>query len=226
MGTSRESSQILKESVVMETSRDFDRKKGFEVRFCSCKIIHWLSFSKKQISVFGYQCIISTKKTYGLRHDCFQGIANLYRLCWLWKMSGQIWTILSVQECFQLLRCKTQSFQERRQQRFWTSTKSYNGRVRLQPIHAIEESAGHCSRKLWRVQNLFPVQITTIFRSMDEQLKLAHKVIDVVDRANKIIFRTMLWYNMDRPQGSYAQFCFFSEKKQSRHTSANCFFEH
>ena len=27
--------------------------------------------------------------------------------------------------------------------------KSRNGRGRFQPVHAIDESAGHCSRKLW-----------------------------------------------------------------------------
>ena len=49
---------------------------------------------------------------------------------------------------FQIFGCRTQSFQKKWQQRVPTGAKSYNGRDRFQPIYAIEESAGHCSRKI------------------------------------------------------------------------------
>ena len=38
---------------------------------------------------------------------------------------------------------------------------------------------------------------------MDEQLKLAHKVVDVVDQANRKICVTLLRYNVDKPESSY-----------------------
>ena len=38
-----------------------------------------------------------------------------------------------------------------------------------------------------REENLTPVQIPTMSKDMDEQLKLAHEVVDVVDRANRKI---------------------------------------
>ena len=38
-----------------------------------------------------------------------------------------------------------------------------------------------------RGENLSPVQIATLYKDMVEQLKLAHKVVDVVDRANRKI---------------------------------------
>ena len=41
-------------------------------------------------------------------------------------------------------------------------------------------------------ENLSPVVIPTLSKDMDEQLKLAHKVLDVVDRANKKICVTLL----------------------------------
>ena len=47
-----------------------------------------------------------------------------------------------VQKRFQLTGCKTQSIQERWQERVPTGPKSYNGRGRFQPVYAIEESAG------------------------------------------------------------------------------------
>ena len=49
---------------------------------------------------------------------------------------------------------------------------------------------------------------------MDEQLKLAHKVVDVVDRANRKICVTPLRYNMDKPESSYAQVGLFAGKKE------------
>ena len=51
-------------------------------------------------------------------------------------------------------------------------------------------------------------------RDMDEQLKLAHKVIDVVDRANKKICVTLLRHNMDKPESSYALVRLFARKKE------------
>ena len=49
---------------------------------------------------------------------------------------------------------------------------------------------------------------------MDEQLKLAHKVVDVVDRTYRKICLTLLRYNVDKPESSYAQVQFFARKKQ------------
>ena len=47
--------------------------------------------------------------------------------------------------------------------------------------------------------------IPTLSKDMDEQLKLAHKVVDVVDRPNKKICVTLLRYNVDKPENSYPQ---------------------
>ena len=49
-------------------------------------------------------------------------------------------------------------------------------------------------------ENLSPVLIPTHFKDVAEQLKLAHKVIDVVDRANRKIYVTLLLYSVDKPE--------------------------
>ena len=49
---------------------------------------------------------------------------------------------------------------------------------------------------------------------MDEQLKLAHKVIDIVDRANWMICVTILLFIVDKPVSSYAQVRLFARKKE------------
>ena len=51
-------------------------------------------------------------------------------------------------------------------------------------------------------------------RDMDEQLKLAHKVVDVVDRTNRKICVTLFRYNVDKSETSYAQLRLFVRKKE------------
>ena len=65
-----------------------------------------------------------------------------------------------------------------------------------------------------REENLTPVLIPTLSRDMDEQLKLAHKVVEVVDRANRKICSTLLRYNVNKPESSFAQIRFFARKKE------------
>ena len=65
-----------------------------------------------------------------------------------------------------------------------------------------------------REQNLSPVLQYTLSRDMEEQLKLVHKVIDVVDRPNRRICVTLLRYKVDNPETSYAQVRLFGRKKE------------
>ena len=65
-----------------------------------------------------------------------------------------------------------------------------------------------------REENLTLVLIPTMSKDMDEQLKLAHKVVDVVDRANRTIFVTLLRYNVDKPESTYAQVRLLARKKE------------
>ena len=65
-----------------------------------------------------------------------------------------------------------------------------------------------------RKENLTPVLIPTMSKDMDEQLKLAYKVVDLVDRANRKICVTLLRYIVDKPESSYAQVRLFARKKE------------
>ena len=67
--------------------------------------------------------------------------------------------------------------------------------------------------KFAREENLTTVIYCTVSKGMDEQLKLAHKVVDVVERANRKICVTLLRYNADKPESSYAQLRIFASKK-------------
>ena len=79
-------------------------------------------------------------------------------------------------------------------------------RLRNQLVNAAENFG--------REENLTPVLIPTMSRDMDEQLKLAHKVVDVVDRTKRKTFVTLLRYNVDKPESSYAQVRLFARKKE------------
>ena len=65
-----------------------------------------------------------------------------------------------------------------------------------------------------RKHNLLPVLQSTLSKVMEEQLKIVHKVIDVVDRPNRTICVTLLRYKVDNPETSYAQVRLFGRKKE------------
>ena len=79
-------------------------------------------------------------------------------------------------------------------------------RLRNQLVNAAENFA--------REENVTPLHIPTMSKDMDEQLKLAHKVVDVVDRAKRKICVTLLCYNVDKHGSSYAQVRLFARKKE------------
>ena len=65
-----------------------------------------------------------------------------------------------------------------------------------------------------REQNLSPVLQSTFSKDMEEQMKLVHKVIDVVDRPKRRICVALLRYKVDKPETSYAQVRLFGRKKE------------
>ena len=81
-------------------------------------------------------------------------------------------------------------------------------RLRSQPVLAAEKFDKH--------ENLSCVLIPTISKDMNEQLKLAHKVVDKVDRANGKICVTPLRDSVDKPQSSQAQVRMFSREKEDK----------
>ena len=61
-------------------------------------------------------------------------------------------------------------------------------------------------------QSLPSVLQTTLSKDIEGQLKLVHKVIDVVDCPNGKICVTLLRYKVDNPETSYAQVRLFGRK--------------
>ena len=65
-----------------------------------------------------------------------------------------------------------------------------------------------------RKQNLSPFLELALSKDMEEQLKLLHKMIDVVDGPNRRIWVTLLRYKADNPENSYAQVRLFGRQKE------------
>ena len=63
-------------------------------------------------------------------------------------------------------------------------------------------------------ENLPPVQVRLLAKDMEEQLKLTHEVVEVVDRPHKKVCATILRYNVEKPETSYVQMRLFERIKQ------------
>ena len=65
-----------------------------------------------------------------------------------------------------------------------------------------------------REETLSPVLQSTLCEDMEEQLKLVHKVIDIVDRPKRRICVTLLRYRANNSDTSYAQVPLFGRKTE------------
>ena len=74
-----------------------------------------------------------------------------------------------------------------------------------------------------RGQTFSPVLQSTISKDKEKQLKLVHKVIDVVDRPNRKICVTLLRYKVDNPETPYAQVPLFGRKKEEEKFQQNVY---
>ena len=68
-------------------------------------------------------------------------------------------------------------------------------------------------RDFSKEENLPPVQVKLPAKDMEEQLKLTHKVVEVVDGPHRKICVTMLRYNVEKPETSYVQVRLFGRRK-------------
>ena len=68
-----------------------------------------------------------------------------------------------------------------------------------------------------------PVLQSTLSKDMEEQLKLIHKVIDVVDRPKRRICVTLLRYKADNADTSYAQVRLFGRRTEEEKVQQTVF---
>ena len=62
-------------------------------------------------------------------------------------------------------------------------------------------------------ENLHPKQVKLLAKVLEEQLKLTHKVVEVVDRPHRKICVTMARYNVEKLETSYVQVRLFVRRR-------------
>ena len=62
-------------------------------------------------------------------------------------------------------------------------------------------------------ENPYPVQVKLLAKDMEEQLKVTHKIVKVIDRPHRKFCVTMLRYNVEKPEPSYVQVRLFGRRK-------------
>ena len=75
-----------------------------------------------------------------------------------------------------------------------------------------------------REENLSPVP--TLSRDMDEQLILAHKVVDIVDWADRKNCVNLLRYSVEKPERSYAQVRLLARKQEDENFQQSVYVEY
>ena len=74
-------------------------------------------------------------------------------------------------------------------------------------------------RDFSKEENLPPVQVKLLAKDMEEQIKLTHKVVEVVDRSNRKVCMTVLRYNVEKPEASYFQVRLFASRKDEENAN-------
>ena len=81
-------------------------------------------------------------------------------------------------------------------------------RLRNQLVVAIRDHS--------KEENLPPVHVKLLAKDMEEQLKLTHKVVEVVDRSHRKFCVTKLRYNVEKPETSYVQGRLFGRRMDEK----------
>ena len=79
--------------------------------------------------------------------------------------------------------------------------------------------AGNVGRK----ENFSLLQIPSLSKDMDKQLKLAYSLVNVVDRANRKICVTLLRYNVGNPENASVQVGYFVRKTENKNSQQNVY---
>ena len=125
-------------------------------------------------------------------------------------MTRQLWTIFLVQYDSNYLDLKLKVFKEDDSKELQILQNLTMGEADFNQLKQLRSQLVNAAESSAREKNLSPSAIPTLSKDMDEQLKLAHTVVDIVDWANRKICVTLLRYSADKPESSYAHVRIFA----------------
>ena len=134
---------------------------------------------------------------------------------WIWQKFRQIWAIFLVQNDSNYLDIKLKMFKREDTNAEFRLRQNFSmGEVDFKQFIRQRNQLFVAADNFLREQNLSPVLQSSLSKDMEEQLKLVHKVIDVVDCPNRRICVTLLRYKVNNPETYYAQVGLFGRKKE------------
>ena len=91
---------------------------------------------------------------------------------------------------------------------------AYKGVARFQSIHAVRESPGRCSRKLWhRPEYVRPIEYKGI-RGNGRTTQFCSQSVEVVARINKKVCVTLQGRIVGRTESFFSQLRIFAKKRR------------
>ena len=132
------------------------------------------------------------------------------------QLSRQIWTIFLVKNDSKYLDVKLEVFKKSDNKEFRLVPNLTMGETNFNQFMRLRNQLVNAAENFAREENFTPVLIPTMSKDMYEQLKLAHKVFDVVDQANRKICVNLQRYKVDKLESSYAQVQLFARKKEEQ----------
>ena len=124
---------------------------------------------------------------------------------------------LSVDEKrLQMLGLKLEVFKRDDNKDFRIVQNLTKGESHFTQFHGVRSHLVLAAGKLGTEQSLCPIQKSTIIKNMDQQLKPAQKVVDVVCRPYGKNCLTTLRYNVDKTECSHAQVRIFQRTRRER----------
>ena len=149
----------------------------------------------------------------------------MYRLDALWQMSGRTWTNFWSRNDSNYLNAKLKVFKKDDNKEFRLLQNLTMGETDFNQFRRWRNQLVIAAENFAKGENLYPVLITSMSKDMDEQLKLAQKVLDVVDRANKKTCVIQTQYRVDELYSFYDQVRKFCKAEGEREFSTSCLCE-
>ena len=130
------------------------------------------------------------------------------------------WSILSRSDSNYLV-VKLKCFQKDGNREFRLVQKIATGESEFNLFVRLRKQLALAAQNFGRDQTFSNIPITTLSKVLEEQSKLVHKVIDVVDHPNRNKLRTFLRYKMFNPRKLHAPIPNFCTKEEEGKNSTN-----
>ena len=149
-----------------------------------------------------------------LQPYCFLGQTHFYQKCGLWERSRQICSVFRSEKDSKYFDVKLKMFKKDDNRDFRLLQNLTLGETDFNQFLCLRNQLFIAAGNFGTEEYSTSVLISTMSKDMDEQLKLCHKVVDVVDCPYKKACVTLLRYNVDKPKSSYAQVLLFARRRE------------